>query len=136
MFKLLGKCQRIGRTRFNTKCTECTHPQAVDMPVDSPFLLSILSYNRLGNNFYCPVRTVYFTDPAASALMLVVFIMRHYHFTLESVKHHKVFPVVWIFLRDYLTGTEEISAGYSHSFKQRPETLYYFFKILNYTTHI
>ena len=106
------------------------------MFIYNPFFLTVLSYYCFEYYLYGAIRAVNLTNTAAGAFMFIIFIVWHYHFTFEPLKHYKIFPVFGIFLGDNFARAEKIPVGDPHPVKQRPDSLYYFSKILNYTIHL
>ena len=105
------------------------------MLIDGSLFFAILCCYCLGDYFNCSVGAVNFANTAACAFMLVLFIVRHDHFSLESVEHDKILPVVRIFLGDNLARAEKVAVGDAHTFQQRPYPISNAFKILNYAIH-
>ena len=89
----------------------------VDMLVDDPDFFAVGTFDPVRNDLYRSVRTVGFANPAAGAAMLVIFVVRHDHFTFEPLLHDQLFAVLGVLLRDDLPRTEKVPSGYRHSDK-------------------
>ena len=107
----------------------------VNVHIDHLFLLSV-DFFRFGDDLDRAVRAIYLADPAAGAFMLIVFIVWHDDFPLESVEHHECLPVFGVFLcDDGFRGGEKILPRNGHPLDQGNDPQDDFLYIIEYTFH-
>ena len=79
------------------------------------FLLSFRCDIEFGDHFDSAVRTSQFTGRTAGATVFIIFIMRHHHFTFETISKFQRIAVIRILLRDDLLMMRKIITGAAHA---------------------
>ena len=98
VFKCLRHFDRICRAGYNTQVTHRTQFKMIHKFVNGFFLFPLRCNIKFCNDLNSSIRTSQFTGGTARAGMLIIFIMRHHHFTFEPFRQIQCFPVIRILL--------------------------------------
>ena len=90
------------RAHFHAELAEHAAAEVVAVFYQYFFLFAGFVRDEFGGDFDGAVRAVHLADAAGDAFVVVVFVVRHYQFTAESVEHFQRGPVFRVLLRRFL----------------------------------
>ena len=119
MFKSLCHFDRIRRTGFHTEIAHGAEFEVVDQFIDRFFLFSLGGQFVFKDHFDGTIGAGQFTGLAAGTTVLIVFVVWHHHFSLETIRKFQCIAVVRILLGDNFFVVGEVVHRTLHPRRQR-----------------